>query len=343
MQILTFLQTRSRLFIFVLSAALIFIIGGTDYVTGSEISFSIFYLTPIAIAAWYAGSRAGILASVGSAIVWLLVDRTSGRVYSSAAIPFWNAGVRLGFFLIVTYTLASLRAARARQDALAQFLVHDLRSPLSNVLAGLQYLGEIANDKLDAGELDLVRLSIASGSRMLHMIEALLDLAALENGSLKPDLQTTTVSDLFDTTIQQISVLAMQTNRQVANQIDTGGESVLADAGLTVRVLVNLVSNALKYAPRDSVVTLRAAPDQNGSVIISITDQGMGIPKEWLNKVFDKFVQVDARSTGVRVGTGLGLTFCQLAVLAQGGRIWIESEENRGTTVYFSLPAVKRV
>jgi signal transduction histidine kinase len=71
---------------------------------------------------------------------------------------------------------------------------------------------------------------------------------------------------------------------------------------------------------------------------LSVTDQGRGIPKEWANKVFDKFVQVEAQRAGSTVGSGLGLNFCRLAVEAQGGRIWLQSETNKGTTITFTLP-----
>jgi signal transduction histidine kinase len=107
---------------------------------------------------------------------------------------------------------------------------------------------------------------------------------------------------------------------------------------MTTRVLVNLLSNAIKFSRPESVVTVRAAPDEANKIAFSVIDQGQGISQAWAGKVFDKFVQADARKAVGSVGSGLGLTFCRLAVEAQGGRIWLESEEGKGTTVTFTLP-----
>jgi signal transduction histidine kinase len=137
MNILEFLQAQSRRSIVIISVALVLLIGLADYLTGAEISFSIFYLIPIVLVGWFVSLRAGILFSVAGAVILLLADLFAGRVYSSSAIPFWNCGVRFGFFIIVNFMLSALRAAQHRQEELAHFIVHDLRSPLANVLPGL--------------------------------------------------------------------------------------------------------------------------------------------------------------------------------------------------------------
>ena len=149
MRLLDLLQKRSQGFIIGLGLMLIVLIGVFDYLTGSELSFSIFYLIPIALLAWLChDDRVGYLGSIAAAVIWLLVDLAGNRVYSSGTIPYWNAGVRLSFFLIVTVSLTSLRAARARQEELSHFLIHDLRSPLSNVLAGLTLVLDSPEDAL---------------------------------------------------------------------------------------------------------------------------------------------------------------------------------------------------
>ncbi|MBZ0298550.1 MAG: HAMP domain-containing histidine kinase [Anaerolineae bacterium] len=319
---------------------LIVLIGSADYLTGSELSFSVFYLIPIVMLTESVGSRAGIAASVASAIIWLLADLSSGRAYSSSAIPFWNGAVRLSFFLIVTVTLSSLRTARSQQEELSHFIVHDLRSPLSNVLTGLHYLLDMDDGSLDAGQQDLVRLGIASCNRMMSLINALLDVAKLEHGRMKLAVQETQVQALFDEALGQVSAMALHGKVNVTSEIDAGAETVLAESDATVRVLVNLISNALKYSPKNTVVTLRAAPAANQMVTFSVTDQGPGIPPEWKDRVFEKFAQVEARRQGLAVGSGLGLTFCRLAIEAQGGRIWLDSVVGQGTTMTFTLPGV---
>jgi diguanylate cyclase (GGDEF)-like protein len=111
-------QSRARL----ASGALILaaFIGAADHLTGFELSFSIFYLIPVAVCAWYAGARLGVAACIVCAMMWLLVDFTSGHRYAHALIPYWNAGVRLSFFAIVAFLLVRLREALVLQESLAQ-------------------------------------------------------------------------------------------------------------------------------------------------------------------------------------------------------------------------------
>ncbi|HEX2620070.1 MAG TPA: ATP-binding protein [Phototrophicaceae bacterium] len=338
MKTIAFLQSQSRRFILVLVGVLILIIGALDYVTGLEISFSNFYLIPIVIAAWFISRRAGIVASVASCLIWLLGDLSSGRIYSSSAIPYWNITMRFGFFLIVTLILRSLYEAQAQQEELQHFIVHDLRAPLSNILSAQEMLRDIGSDTMDSDQQKLVSMSISSSNRLMTLINSLLDLARLENGKMELKIEPTDVQKLFDTASQQVATLALRSEAAVAQAIDPSAKMVLADTQITVRVLVNLLSNALNYSPTGSTVTITAVPDQNQMISIRVIDQGHGIPPEWVDKVFDKFTQVEARKSGIGIGSGLGLSFCRLAVEAEGGRIRVESELGKGTSVIFTLP-----
>jgi signal transduction histidine kinase len=146
------------------------------------------------------------------------------------------------------------------------------------------------------------------------------------------------VKELVEQSLQQVSVWARRNRVTLTFEPGANVETVYADPAVTIRVLVNLLSNAIKFSPPQSVVTVRTAPSNANRVALSIADQGRGIPKEWEDKVFDKFVQVEARRAGSTVGSGLGLSFCRLAVEAQGGHIGLKSEINQGTTITFTLP-----
>lgn len=115
-----FLLARSRLQIATISLLLVVLVGAIDYASGYELSFSIFYLIPVAVSSWYAGRRIGIVACVLSASVWFLADHETGHQYSNFEIPIWNAIVRLGFFFIVAILLTRLRALVEMQTSLAQ-------------------------------------------------------------------------------------------------------------------------------------------------------------------------------------------------------------------------------
>lgn len=338
MQIFHKIQKLPQKQIIILGYFLILMIGSFDYFTGSEISFSVFYLTPIALLAWTVSDRrVSFLSAILCSVVWLIVDQLGDRVYSSSLIPFWNAGVRLGFFTIVAFTLSSLRAANDRREELAHFIVHDLRAPLSNIISGLSLLLEISGDTLDQNEKELVTISLASAKRMLSLVNSLLDLGQLENGRLELNRQQSDIGEMFETTVQHLSALAERSDVNLITKIETGAESIYADSSLVIRMLVNIVSNALKFSPKGSTVRLEAVSFSETQVAIQVIDEGSGIPKEWADKVFEKFAQFEAKKKGITIGNGLGLTFCRLAVEAHGGRIWLTSEMGQGTTVTFTL------
>lgn len=328
-----------------LGLILTLLLGAADYLTGPELSFSIFYLIPVCLVAWFAGRWPGIMMSVGGAVVWLMADLAGGHLYSNPAIAYWNATVRLGFFIITSalaFAVSALRTSRERQEDLVRFIAHDLRSPLGIVIGGLQALIEIGDETMDTAHKDLVKTCIMSGNRMLMLVNSLLDVARLESGQMPLQLSQVNLQDLVAASLKQVEWLTQEQHMTVVLQQDPGVTSVYADPALTERVLVNLLSNAIQFSQRESTITIRIASLNASTAVFSVTDRGRGIPKEWLGRVFDKFTQVEAHKAGDRIGSGLGLTFCRLAVEVQGGRIWLKSTINKGTTVTFTLPTGTR-
>ena len=339
MRIQDFITSLSRPVISASGLVLILLLGIVDYVTGQEISFSIFYLLPISFGVWYGGRTAGLILSFAGAVIWLLADLLAGHEYVHILIPYWNAIMRLGFFLIVTYILMKLKSSRDRQEELSHFIVHDLRSPLSNVMTSLHLMKDVAGETVDAAQQELVEMSIISCNRMLSLINSLLDLASLESGYMPLKLREVNVRELTSSSFEQISVWSERNDVTLITEINEEAGNTYADPELTIRILVNLLGNAVKFSPPASKVTLRVVPAAGKKILFSIIDQGRGISPEWVGKVFDKFTQVEARKKGEVIGSGLGLTFCRLAVEAQGGLIWLESEVGKGTTISFELPA----
>jgi signal transduction histidine kinase len=339
-----YVGSLSKRFLVMLGLLLTVLLGAADYLTGPELSFSIFYLIPVCLVAWFVDRRAGITMSVIGAVVWLMADLAAGHFYSHLAIAYWNATVRLGFFIITSalaFAVSSLRTSHERQEELVRFIAHDLRSPLGIVIGGLQALRD-GGGTMDMPQKDMVETCIMSGSRMLMLVNSLLDVARLESGQMPLQLSQVSVQDLVASSLKQVEWWTREQHITIALQQDPGITSVYADPALTERVLVNLLSNAIQFSQHESSIIVRIASLNASAVVFSVTDRGCGIPKEWLGRVFDKFAQVEAHKGGDRIGSGLGLTFCRLAVEAQGGRIWLKSTVNQGTTVTFTLPAKAR-
>lgn len=117
--ILILLEGLSQYIIFLICLVFMAFIGIADYLTGTEISFSIFYVAPIAITAWYGTQRVGILMSVVAALIWLVADKIVGRQYSNAAIPYWNVLVKLSMFFVISYLVSNLRYRLKKEEELA--------------------------------------------------------------------------------------------------------------------------------------------------------------------------------------------------------------------------------
>ncbi len=330
-----FLSRRSRHFWTAVGLLLVGIIATIDYFTEPDIL--ILYLIPIILVDWFAGEKPGVILAIASAIAWFASDVLTTQHDTSDVVPYWNLAVRSAIFLIVTYMLSGLLATRKRHEELMHFIIHDLRSPLTNVLTGLQTLREMRNGKMDESEQEMLDMALISSNRMLTLINSLLDLPRLEHRKMPVERREVSVDELVNNSLAVVALWAAQNRVQIVYEGDPRVTTVIADPDITARVLVNLLSNALKYSPPDSTITVRTRLSPDGMVTFSVTDQGPGIPPEWVDKVFDKYAQVEARKEGA--STGLGLTFCQLAVEAQKGRIWIESEVGKGTTVLFTLPA----
>jgi signal transduction histidine kinase len=230
----------------------------------------------------------------------------------------------------------ALLKSRRLQEQMTQFLVHDLRSPLSSIMISLNSLGKGQEGELTPGDRQLADAAIASGIWMLTLLNALLDSARIENGELPVQMQEVTLGELIEWAVEQTAIWA----RLFRIEVQVEGEGAIrirTDLELTRRILVNLLSNGLKYSPAGSTVVLRTTLTEEYGINFSITDRGSGIPEEWRDKVFDRFAASEASETGL-AGYGLGLSFCKLAVEAQGGRIWLDSEMGKGTTVSFELP-----
>jgi signal transduction histidine kinase len=341
MNIYAFLATQPKYRIFLVGLVVTILIGYLDYLTGPELAFSLFYLIPVIFVAWYVRFGAGLTIDFLAGLAWLssdvLINIQTNHFITRPLIPYWNAVVGLLSFLVVTWIIVRLKRALEEQQQTIQFVVHDLRAPLTGVITGLQTLQSIVDNTLAPDGKELIDIALSSGTQMNGLINTLLDTSRLENHRWPLQMQQVEVQKLIHLGLSPLALWAR--DREVA-LVDAAkaGLTVYADTELASRVLMNLTNNALKYSPKGASITVDAQPT-DGQVLFSVADQGPGIPEEWRKRIFERYVQIQARQAGVPVGTGLGLTFVRLAVEAQGGRIWIESTVGQGTTVYFTLPA----
>jgi signal transduction histidine kinase len=157
----------------------------------------------------------------------------------------------------------------------------------------------------------------------------------IEAGALSMEKEDVQIHTLLQEAIEAIRI---QTSRHsFVLEAPTGLPRALADPRRIRQVVHNLLENAVKYSPDGGQITVRAKPASQ-HLTVSVSDQGIGIPRQYQNRVFERFFQVDSASTRRAGGSGLGLAICRGIVEAHGGHIWFESDPGRGSTFYFTLP-----
>jgi len=225
---------------------------------------------------------------------------------------------------------ARLQEIERLRDDMRNMIVHDLRSPLTAVIAGVDMLRRRGD--LNASQRELMNIAAAGGKTLLGMVNDLLDVEKMESGSARLQLVELSANALVAGALEQISPLAREANTALVTEIADGLPHFSGDESMLSRTLVNLIANAIKFT-KAGTVTIHVSEDA-GNIRFAVRDTGDGIPPESFARIFEKFGQLDSR----RAGTGLGLAFCKLAVEAHGGRINVESTPEVGSTFSFTVP-----
>jgi PAS domain S-box-containing protein len=256
-------------------------------------------------------------------------DGTEVRVEITAAM------IDGGRVQCVLRDVTERRRVEEMRERLVGVASHELRSPLSAVRGALHLLARTL-PALDPDAQRLFDLAQRNTERLLRLATDLLDLERLEQGATALDREPHAAAALLEQARETVELLAAAAG--VAIRIEAAPVVVHADHDRVVQVVTNLASNAIKFSPRGTTVTLAAAAD-GGAVRITVADQGRGLPPDQLERVFERFAQVDAADHRELRGAGLGLAICRAIVGQHGGRIWVESAgPGRGSTFSFTLP-----
>lgn len=234
----------------------------------------------------------------------------------------------------------TIKMAEESRDTLAHMIVHDLNNPLANILG----FSQLAERVLQKETLDRERVMKhikgiqSSANQMRVLIRGILDISKLEAGDMPVNLA---ILDGVKLAREASAQFASSSEGEPLIKFESSLEQALlkADEELLMRVLQNLIGNALKHTARGTSITCSVHRTEE-EIIFSVSDQGPGIPEEYTDKIFDKFFQIQSRTEGKKYGVGLGLAFCKMAITAQGGRIWVESKEGDGSVFKVALPGV---
>ena len=252
---------------------------------------------------------------------------------------------------------AASKAAEKANDAKSAFLStvsHELRTPLTSVLGFAKIIRKRLDEKIfpivdksdpktekTIGQIsDNLKVVISEGERLTHLINDVLDLAKIEAGKMEWSQENVSMQEVAERAIAATTSLFDQKSIELIKQIDTDLPEITGDKDKLIQVMINLISNSVKFTDAGSV-TCRVYKEKE-EIIVSITDTGIGIAPEDFGAVFEQFKQVGGDTlTDKPKGTGLGLPICKEIVEHHGGRIWLESEQGKGSTFSFALPVSK--
>jgi two-component system, NtrC family, sensor histidine kinase KinB len=254
--------------------------------------------------------------------------------------------------LAVLRDITQERELQQLRDDWTSMLVHDLRAPLTSIMNGIMMVKRGMGGPVTDAQTELLDIANQGSQTMLELVNNLLDISKMEQGRMNLDLEPMAPYTALDQAIDRLRVSARSKQVSIDQRVAINLPLVEADDEKIVRVLQNLLDNALKFSSPGASVTVgahvfgphQALPDgvplhppldQGEWLVFWIQDRGMGIPSAYHERIFEKFGQVRGRK--VR-GTGLGLTFCKLAIEAHHGRIWVESDEGAGSVFAFGLP-----
>lgn len=229
-----------------------------------------------------------------------------------------------------------LRDLELSRDELVQFLVHDLRTPLTSLMAGLKLT--LASPELCPQHQQMLKLSVQSGRSLVEMVDLILETSKAEQGHLTLHLSEIQPQDLIEQISQQMIPLAVAADVTLSTQISGDLSPFWGDPIYLQRVLINLTGNAIRHTPQQGRVTLGATWEPQHQIRFSVSDTGSGIPKPLQDLIFKKYKQHPSRR--FRGTAGLGLSLCKQVVEAHGGQIWVESELGQGSQFSFTLPQI---
>ena len=212
---------------------------------------------------------------------------------------------------------------------------HDLRSPLANIISSLDILSGLVNAKENETIESILGIAANSTTRIERLVNSLLDINRLESGQEIVDQNIVFLNKLTAEAVKEVIPIAESRRQQVSSLMPDDLPPVWVDKDMILRVLLNLLENAAKFTPSGGRITADAS-QQDGWITVSIEDNGPGIPVLERERIFDKFTRL--RGTHKPGGLGIGLAFCKMAVEGHGGQIWVESQNNVGTTFFFTLP-----
>jgi len=347
-----YIKGKSKTILMIIAAVFAMLIGYVDYLSGFELRIDVFYLIPISFVAWYIGKKAGISFSLMSILLIFSSDLLSNPDHHLHGIDVWNLSMILIFFIIVTLSLSQLKITSDKQrqllselqkafddikttneslEAFSYSVSHDLRGPLWRIEGYTEILAEKYSGALDEKGKDYIRHILSSTQRMKDLIDALLKLALYSRGNLNRS-----PVDLTAMVKRELEESAKSWPGRTVETVTADGVIADGDPALLQVIIFNLIANSWKFTKHRPVAKIEFGMTKiDGKDVYFIQDNGAGFSMANAKRLFNPFERFHSESEFS--GFGIGLATVQRIIHCHGGRIWAESEVDKGTTFYFTL------
>jgi signal transduction histidine kinase len=239
---------------------------------------------------------------------------------------------------VLVRDVSDRRAVERLKDELLSMVSHELRTPLTSIRGSLGLMAAGLLGDLSPRGQRMLDVAVSNADRLIRLLNDILDLERLRAGRLTMQLRPCSIVELVEQTVALMHGSAERAGVDLV--VGPLAGFVDADPDRLVQVLTNLVSNAIKFSARGGQVRVNALTI-GSHVRLSVTDTGRGIPPDQLERIFERFQQVDASDSRVNGGTGLGLAICRSLVRQHAGRVWAESDLGHGSTFYVELRSLE--
>ncbi|BAY24171.1 multi-component transcriptional regulator, winged helix family protein [Calothrix sp. NIES-2100] len=242
------------------------------------------------------------------------------------------------YYTVILRDITERKQIERMKDEFVSVVSHELRTPLTSIHGSLGMLTSGLLTATSEQGKRLLQIATDSTDRLVRLINDILDIERIESGRVKMERETRNVAELIESAVNIMQPLAEKAGVKLS--IESLSVELWIDPDRIVQTLTNLLSNAIKFSTAGATVWLVAAQEEN-EVLFTVKDTGRGIPEDKLDSIFERFQQVDSSDSRNHDGTGLGLAICQSIVQQHGGRIWVESRLEEGSSFYFSIPIVR--
>jgi signal transduction histidine kinase len=262
-------------------------------------------------------------------------ERQPARFFLPRAVTMRHRENALIGVAVVLFDVPRFRLLDDAKSNLVATVSHELKTPLTSVLMALHLLADQNFGVLNAKQLDLVTTARDNAERLLRILNDLLDLNRLEEGSSSLVRESASPADIVRCAVCQIRDALTGRGTRLLTSVDPNLPDLKVDTQRLNHVFSSLVSNALKFSPANGTICIRAMRADHDSVQFSVTDEGPGVPSEFRHRIFDRFFRIPGQPAS---GAGLGLSIAREIVLAHGGRIGLRCAPGHGSEFYFILP-----